>query len=331
MHRFFSVGLLSAILLVSCQEQEPPGLPPEEVLSNAAHASQNLESALFTMVGSFSGDVKGVNTGMRGSVRVEGVLQNGGEQVQLKVNLDASARQPDASSNFTGLFDVIVAGPKEVYLQLHSLEVDQENGIFRPDLIEMFRGKWWQLPSEMQQGPSTPVTPDPRLLRAQSEVVKVVKDYGIETRGDRRVYHYSVVIDPEKLLAFLTKVAEERGEDLDAEAVRVFLQGLDAKGELWIDAETFYVHSLSWTITPITLEDGRTVSGSFTVDLRDHNAAPPISPPAEATLFSPLMFLGLPSPEAIPTGDGALELQSKEQEQLFKLLQDSTSPLLFDQ
>jgi hypothetical protein len=71
--------------------------------------------------------------------------------------------------------------------------------------------------------------------------------------------------------------------------VRQFLAQYDATGEVWVDAATFVIRRLSWSI--VAREGGE--SWRFDAHFSDHDAAPEILPPSGAKpLPPPLMRAG---------------------------------------
>jgi hypothetical protein len=89
-----------------------------------------------------------------------------------------------------------------------------------------------------------------------------------------------VTIDKDKLQEFLAEVA--RREGIVNPALPDF-SSINAIGHLWIDADTFVIHRLSWTITsnnalkPLHID--------ILVDLTHQNEPVTITPPAGAEPF----------------------------------------------
>lgn len=291
----------AVVTLVSCRGE--PGLPSAEVLDRAAEAARNLQSATFTADLSLKAD-----TGISGTVHADGRLQNGGDQwdFTLRAALGGGFMQ-----NIDVTADVIVIEENEVYVRMQNAGNTALPFPLGPDAA----GLWLRLPSAGRQSPpAADVTPDPRLLAMQAGVVKVTKDRGIVRQGDRRVYHYDVATDEEKFRAFLKEVATERGEEMPEEELNRLLVDTQLTGQLWIDAETFEMLRVSWGATPRT-ENG--YEGSLTVELRDHNAAPPIVPPEGAQSLDSV--LSAPS-DVVPFMDAG-NLPPEEREQLQQLLE----------
>lgn len=281
------------LLLASCKTQTFEKLPPDKVLSRAAQVGQDMESASFNLIGSMSADMP-TGTVIEGEGTVNGRYHKDGQQSAMTVKFDSAVSGGEEPYDVKGEVEVVSMGKNELFFFVHSMETDSEEGFFNPALLAAVAGSWWHLPSQQPAQQQT-VSPDPRLLHAQAEVVEVLQDKGITTLNDRPVYHYETTIDVEKLVQYLEQVARENDQEFDAEAAAADLAGMQARGDLWIDAETFFVHALEWDISSLTLSDGQTIASSFRVDLQDHNDAEPVTPPTDAQEFSPFALLGLPS------------------------------------
>lgn len=285
MRKIVFVGAL--LVLASCAR--PSTLPPDDVLRRASQATQDLASARYTIEGALT---SGKDAGSHGTANIEGILQDSGKQTQFTLTLAGSFANEGRSYNANGSMEVIVVWNQELFLFLKDLVVEPAHPLLDRASVELFRGKWWKIPEASQGNAAITVTPDPRMLEAQAEVVKVDRDRGMMTIDGRSVYHYDVSLDREKLAAYMKRIAEERGETLSVEELQEKLQGLVATGELWIDAETFFVHRLTWNVRKEDPGDDSGFALTFTANLRDFNTAPFITPPKEFETFSPFMFLG---------------------------------------
>jgi hypothetical protein len=222
------------------------------------------------------------------TLSLNGILQDGGKQCEFTARLAGDVVEGEQTYDVEGVADVIVVFDQEVYLRLQLLNVAPPHPLLQEEALKGFQGQWWKLPTP--EKPSQTVTPNPRLLKAQAEVIEITRDRGLETMQQRDVYHYDVILDREKLKTFLRGVAEERGEEFREAEAEEFLKGFETSGEIWIDAETFYVHRLVWNITPAQ-KPVQKVSFTLRADLSEHNAAPLVTPPETFSEFSPLMFM----------------------------------------
>lgn len=269
------------LLLASCTTRS--SVPPADVLSRAARVTRDLQSARFTVNATFEVALPS-DVSARGTLGADGRMQDAGRQLQFTFQTNGQTMGGDRTTwHVQG--DVMVAGEQEVYAFIRDVTVRPPHPLLQPALLGPFLGTWWRLPpgsSATTTGP-TGVTPDPRFLRMQAEVVDVVRDRGIETFHDRTAHHYDVTLNREKLVHFLEEVARERGQTAQPETWRKFVDQVEAAGELWIDAEEYFIRGVQWTLTmpgqanPFTL--------TLRVELRDFHQADPIVPPTDAQNF----------------------------------------------
>ncbi|MDD5026598.1 MAG: hypothetical protein PHH13_04485 [Candidatus Peribacteraceae bacterium] len=303
MRRRLLCGLACVLLLAACVQQ-PQGLPAEEVLQHASVASQNLLSAQYTVKGTYVVNMQGIGT-LNGMADISGVLQDGGRQVSMLIDAQGTLVDTSVRRSYTANLEMIVAPPDETYVRIHRIITEPAHPLLDVQVMEQLAGRWWLVSAGSKVGTSVEaVTPDPQLIRAQSQVVRIEKNHGIVTIDDRAVYHFETALDPEKLIAFLTQSAQEGGETVDMEGLRSQLADVDAKGELWIDAQTFLIHRIRWEIAHIPVGKDGTASLSFTMDLSKHNEAQPIAIPSDALPYSPswpMMPLSSASDAAVVT------------------------------
>ena len=268
--------LVAVLALSACTEKSPR--PPQEVLSRAANAVPSLLSARFDANINLEGLV--ADQKVMATSTVKGRLQDAGTQLQFVI--DGKGSVGDIS--LEGSIEWIVLPSQEIYANVYALTVDPAP-VFLPFVQNMI-GQWVQV-SKGHDLPQ-PVTPDPRLLRAQSEVITVSKDHGLVSLHGRKAYHYTIAIDQEKLIKFLRSTVQGE-EKFDEAAMRSVIASIKAEGELWIDTETFFIHQILWNIEKT---NGEETLWDLTakIEIYDHNTAPPISPPTNA----------LPLSESIP-------------------------------
>lgn len=256
--------------------------------------TRNLRSAEYTLGGSF--DMTSTSVSARGTTSVNGRLTDAGKQLRFLTEFNGSFIDPSQLEiALDGALEIVVIDKNKVYLNLHALNIQPEVTMVTPSVLNAFIGKWWLVPAEGSDSASTmtDMTPEPALLRAQSEVVTVTADKGPEMLDGSPAYHYAVAVDPAKFVAYMAALAEENGTKFDPKVAQVELKGLAATGELWIDASTFHLKKAIWTLTDLpfdTLPGGK-FNAIFTVTLRSQNAALEVSPPDDARLFDPAALL----------------------------------------
>lgn len=324
-----AVALIGGIPLALYFRGSSPTAPSkhtEEVMTLAAQKSRAMQSARLTGDGRFR--LEGGALPTSGTVELNGVLQDAGDSVQMSVTVDALV-SPGGNRAQTfrlqGAGDMIVAGKKELYFKIESLSTEPDGSLFQPELVQLLAGQWWALPvaASAQEGtvPGGTMTPSPSVLRAQAQVVRVTEDRGTVTLDGASVFHYAVAIDPEKLVAYLEQVASARKEKFDRTSVANSISGLQATGEMWIDAQTYALKKAMWQIQELKTEQGK-LSGSFEVSLSDFDSAPPVAPPSDAKPFSPAAFFGLNPAQNVPGGS----LTPEQLEQYRSLIEEASPP-----
>jgi hypothetical protein len=318
-----------------------PEMDPEEVLQRSATASRTMQSAQFTGNFTLNLDMTDSWTAYTAAGNIAGVLQDSGNDVTFALTEGVLRRQSE-DDPFAMTVDVSLTAfvPGDVYVRLDSLLMEEGEAVLSPELLQNLLGKWWRLPSDSEQPDTVAVTPDPGLLRAQAEVVRVTENKGVTTIDGAPSYKYAVAVDQEKLVAFLRTAAEEQGEPFKEAGVREALASTTIEGELSIDAETFFVRRLLWTITRKgTEEQPGNLALSFTLTFSNHNKAPEIAPPENAEIFSPLLFLGtspalpsldqLPVPQQDQAADPFAQMEGmtpEEQQFLLQMMESGTLP-----
>ncbi len=317
------LSMASCVILAACLpvKNGDARLLPEEVLRRAADATQTLESAQYVMEGNF--DVANGARMAEGTVRIDGSLNDAGEQLHFQMDVAANIRDESEEYSVQANLEVSLLSRDEVYMNVHSLSSQPPNAIFRSEVLRNLIDRWWLLPRGDTPPEATSVTPDPRLLRIQSQVVTVTKDRGMKTVDGRETYHYDVALDTEKLVAYLSEQSAQRGDAFDAAKVKEDLNSVTASGELWIDAETFYMQKIFWNVQQIPIEGYGTASLSMTITFRNHNAAPVLEPPLDAKPFTPAIFFTLPDdalfPEEIPSA-GTMDINDVNIEDILQSL-----------
>lgn len=260
------------LILTSCVTKSD--LPPGEVLNRSTQANRTLQSAAFDL------DILLHLPAPQGTTTIDavvsGVMQNGGTQLQFDVEAEGSST---AGTNWNTLARFIVAGENEVYVKVEGLTVPPALASFmggqQPDALT---GTWWLLPPADEPAGALHVTPDPRMLRMQTEVIDVTRDNGIVTIDGTPVHHYDVAVNNEKLAAFLSSL-ETDGEATDTTQ----LQDMNITGEIWIDAHTYILRRAQWRAeNPVP---GQEPLMMMSVDIHDHNAELTVSPPPDAQPF----------------------------------------------
>lgn len=298
MRRLVTITIIGVLFLSACRREGD--LTSAEVLRRATLESMTLQSADVTL----HVDLSVRKTGLlaQGNALLQGRLGHGGQQAAFAVNAQGSLATTGAPAVFTLAADGVLDG-KDAYLHIRSLSSEPPH----PSLTGSgtLLNQWWKFAGLMGDGNAQSLTPDPRFLRAQAEVVTVTRDDGLVDVSGHDAYQYQVAIDPDRLVALLQKAAQEEGREFDEQKVRADIGRYTATGEMWIDAETFVVHALSWTV--LSKDDPRTLTLTLRADLRNHNVAGPVAAPDDAkplttdTLLQFLLpFSGAPVAPTVP-------------------------------
>ncbi len=282
---------LGLLLLASCARASV--LPPDEVLKRAVVASGQLQSSSFDVSIAFTADSPSMKGS--GSAQLKGVLQDGGHAVGFALTAKGSLTQ--GGKDFTADISADVASDRDrqTFFRINKLNFVPAFPLLSDETLTRLLGQWWKS-APGAPGPAVSVSPDPGLLRAQSEVIRVTRDHGIVPLGDGEAYFYDVSLDQEKMMAFLQKMAEQNSAPFDAKAARASLQGYNAAGQVWIDDDSFLIQKVVWTVGPV--ENG-TAPFLFTINavLSEQNAAKPVQFPTDAKIFPGVQPFMLTSPE----------------------------------
>lgn len=267
------ISVLSAFVLLSACATTST-VPAETVLQKSTVANQALTSARFDVVADFT-DLAGTASQNDGTIRVNGVMQNGGRQLHLSFDADIdSTKTVGGVSDIRAAGEVIVAGEHEVYTNIERLDIEPADPLFSSEMFRQLIGHWWKMPSGSGNNlPIESISPDPAFLKMQTDVITVTKDRGIIKMNGRSVHHYDTAIDTQKLAAFLQSVPN----------AGLPLPLLDASitGELWIDAETYVVRKAVWKANPIE-GSSSTQRITLTLEVTDPDAGVTVTPPANA-------------------------------------------------
>jgi len=279
------IGAL-CLVLVACARPPVQRLPVEEVLARAARESQRVESVAFSgdvLLTYASPDREDWMKEVTGEAQISGVSQNGGAQVALEADVVLRSTANTDGGELRGTVQIVVASPTETYVRIENIRDDSASTFLPQDILEGISGVWWLLPSDGTEAFGTSVTPDPQIINAQSQVVRVSEDKGFATVDGHTTYHYVTAIDPEKLVTYFSELSlEEGGLEFDPQALRTFVEESDAQGELWIDAESFLLRRVEWSVNAVPLGPERMLSLRFSIDLTDQGSGAPVTIPKGA-------------------------------------------------
>lgn len=296
------LGALSAVaVLLLCGCRRAGGLPPDDVLRRSTAASSQLQSVQYDVT--IDLDMNNPLMALSGNAKMSGTLAGGGQDAAFSAVVNGTMTRTGGVAMTLQTTADVVSEAQNSYVRVHTLAVQPEPTLFRGSQAMLER--WWKIPREPGQFPSQPLTPDPQFLRAQAAVVTVTEDHGLERLNGGDAYHYTVAIDPDRLVQLMQSTAQQGGKPFDAASARAQILQYDATGDLWIDADSFLVQRLAWSVTAKTPQGKTpTMRLRFDASLKNHNSAPAVVIPADSQLFQNETFLqNLLSP---PAASGSL-------------------------
>ncbi len=276
-HRF---AICSVLVLAACSRGGTED--PAVVLERAASKAQQLGSAAFDATFSYATD------GFVSSGSAEGVIADGGKRMAFSFEADVTVRSEGADQTVSAVGDVVVAGENEAYVKLSSLE---GSVLFLPGIglvPEHSLGSWYAVGGSGSGSVDTGVSPDPSFIAQQAKTLAVTYDRSYETVDGHECYVYDVTVDPQRAVEFLAETASRRGKTFDRVAAETFVSSYDARGTVFIDAETFVIRKIDWTIEPASGRESADTT-SFSIHLHDHDAPVEIAPPTDAKPFVELL------------------------------------------
>lgn len=248
----------STFALLSCTKAGGP--TPEDVLSKTSLANSGLRSARLQIQAGVS-TVAGTQNPINGSAQVMGNIQQGGQQLDLLYETNGNIDFQPEHYSWKSSGRLIVVSQNESYVLVKELETTLPVPLLGDSDAKNVLNTWFRLPPSGSS--STSLTPDPRFLRLQTEVVRVQKDHGIEKIDGKKAYHYTVSIDQNRLASFMLS-ATGTGSVQGKNDLMKQLGNYEATGELWIDAETFLLTKAAWTIKN-TQQPDITITVSMTI------------------------------------------------------------------
>lgn len=269
-----SAFVLAALLLSACGANRPD---PQELISRAVRATQATRSVNFNLSGQFR--FWSLQLSADGAVTASGATAENGKSIFANVGFDGNLGQGDMTAPASAKADLSLLPSGELSARVREIDGLPFNMLLPPAQREALIGRWIRF---VGGSTGTVVTPEPQLLDAQAETVVVTEDLGETTLRGVTVQHYRVAIDKEKMAAYLARAGANRGED----ASSGWLAGLAADGEMWIDAETAFVHRIRWSVVD---PKGDSLSLTVTVDLSNHGTALVPEAPSQVVDFDKLL------------------------------------------
>jgi|GEM_PF-3211172 hypothetical protein len=266
---FFTVafGCGACIMLTACFNHEPAPLPSDEVLRRTVLNSQTVDSVAYLGTAGFKIAGKYFSSG---SLAVRGVLRNIDRSFSLQSDLNVMLGSDPAVPNSIIAVSLSSPSPGELFVRVDNANVRFQNpASFSGNIL----GKWWRLNSGSGSARSSGAIPDPGLMNVYSSAIKVMAGGLEKESGGRYVYHYQVDIAPETLLKFAP--------------LTPYSSVPEARGEIWIDAETFRLDRAKWFLKQFPTQIGL-ATAAIDLNFNNYNRASAIIMPDESAPVMPV-------------------------------------------
>ncbi len=283
MTNYIIATIIGCSVLVSCARQGE--FPAEEVLRRSSIANRGLVSAHLNLEANFT------NGELSGVLNAEGGIQQGGTQMDMSIF--SSGQSPTLQWSAQG--QLIVVSQNEVYAKLINIQTTPLHPMLASPSFPSMLNVWYRLPPTPGVTTSQSITPDPHFLRMQAEVVRVVKDKGVQSLNGRDTYRYDVEVDAKKLRDFMIQISQNEGDATNQEALLQQLSAYKASGTIWIDAETFLLTQADWAISSFNESDNSNLN--IHMELSSFDQPINIGAPADAKPFPQVPLL--PPAEAV--------------------------------
>ncbi len=261
------------LLLTACSWSSRPD--PAELLSRAVRTTQGLHSVAFDLTASVR--FWSLQLAVTGDLTASGALVSDGQLIRAAGAFQGELGAGDNTSPATVQAEIAHLANGEVDLRLQSASGPMIDLILPASLRSAATGQWRRI---IRGSSGTVVNPEPQVLDAQANALAVTDDLGRTQLRGVNVVHYQVTVDPEKLRAYLSRAAENRGERLADDALQTTVDAMQANGELWIDPATALVHRVRWSVSdPVS----KNLTLELTLDLHDHDLVLPIEAPTDVS------------------------------------------------
>ncbi len=309
-----SMVLCAGVLLAltACDSFSPES--SKDVIQKFKQTAKEIKAADFaveaTMAGLDTKDKVNLNVGLVAKFdRREGVDR------KLDVKLKMGGSMNAGGKSLKGDLDVAIRVLADnFFFNFATLESDDPSMAPYKELIDGYRGKWLKLPSDFvpesfrqfQKKDEKTVEREGQLkdLFVNTDLFDVNKEFGVESLGGKKVYHYGVKINEAGLREYARKAARVDGKEMsDAEVDQAVAFAKTVSNiELWIGTGDYYLYKGVATLES-GAEEGRKSEMEVTFTGNGYNTDPKISEPENAESFNPislmmqLQMLNLPAEE----------------------------------
>jgi len=311
-----AVLLITTVLLTSCGGTKSP----DEVMANFKQAVSDIKSgdlnAKLAIKGDEDGDKIDVNTDLAIKFDRENELKT---KLALNVNLDGEViiQEKPMSGKLsldTRFIDDIF------YLNLKTLETNDESLKEMEPFINMYKGKWLKLAKGMlpvdleklETKTEEEVAVENKLkeLFVSTKIFDIVKDYGTESVNGNKSYHYQVKLNREGIKKYTKEAGVITGNELTEQEIEESAEIVDyvKNAEIWIGIKDFNPYKALITFEQAKTDDDKMdMEIKLEMDATSFNKNVKIEVPEGAEEFNPLQLImggGMPAgmPEGMPAG-----------------------------
>ncbi len=296
---FVVLGLMS-VTLSACSK---PAENSADVIAKFQKAASGLQSGKMKLKASVEGAEAGDSLDFSGSLDLAFDRKDPkNEATDLKVAMEGAMKA--SGKEFQGKLALALrAVGQDFYVNLESLEANDPGFKSAEPFLKAYMGKWLRLSSDlipenlraMQNKDEAALAKEKELrqLFAESKLFTVSKEYGIETVGGVKAYHYGITLDPEAIKTYVKKASAINGRELtEAEvADSVGLAQSITGAEAWIGVKDYQLYKAVLSVKADAVEKDSKAVISLTLEGSDYNKPQKITKPEGAEEFNPLALL----------------------------------------
>lgn len=317
LQKLSAISLLSLVLLAGCNSGSTES--PDDVIEKAKEALLEIDSAEIEVDASVLGSSSSDDLDFTGTMEL--AFDNTDEENKMMdLHLDVSALMKAGERSLTGDIDlaVVVMG-NEYFVKLNELDSSDPSWSSVLPFVNLYKGKWLQIaedfiPENIRELQSEDDAAELKreqmeALFLEKELVRVKKDYGVETLNGEKVYHYGLEVNQKGFEEYMAEVAVIDGLALtpaeleEAIAVLEYIKDI----ELFVSTDDYHVQKAVFVLTGEAIEDESNLDVEITVLGKNYNKPVNVEAPEGAEPFNPLnLLLGAGGAALPPVDPGAL-------------------------
>jgi len=304
------VLMVSAVLLTSCGGTKPSN----EVMSKFKQVVSDIQSgdmnAKVAIKGNEDGDKIDINADL-------GIKFDRKDELKTKlaVDIDLEGEVLIQEAPISGKLEISTRFVDDIfYLNLETLETNDENIKQMEPFINMYKGKWLSLAKEMlpvdlekletKTAEEVAIEKQLKKLFVSTKMFDVVKDHGTETINGNKTYHYEVKLNEEGIKKYTKEAGIITGNELTELEIEESAEIVDyvKNAEIWVGAKDFNPYKVIITFEETKTEDTKMdMEIELEMEANSFNEDVEIEAPEGAEEFNPLqLIMGGGMPEGMP-------------------------------